>query len=503
MMVRVLIDLSPRAIRGLAGVLGAVAALVSTATAGPARAEEKPVDWVTVFSDDEGEIQVDRVSMARHGGVVYSWMTYTPRKRHKSPVNNQKYDYQLHARIDDCTAATMATEVILYTRYDGRDVEVNRAEGPLKFGPHPPGSVGELVASTICRLGAQATALQSSVSLDKVEPGDWRSLGPDQGRGATLSVLTPSAYRDGSTAAIVVRGDFAKPLELEDGRGYSRIVEQAIFVCDEKTYVVLSSDYYNSSGLLVAADRHPLETAPVRPVGDSGVAEVAKAACSAPGATHTGTGWLAGQGYIVTASHVVGELTEVEVFQEGRRLGAAQVVRNDPANDVAVLKPLFDTSRHAALRVSASAPALGARVLTLGYPLADELGVGAVKMTTGDVSSLAGVDVATGRADDHRYLQVSIPVQSGNSGGPVIAADGSVVGLIVGKQEMSADREIVQNVNFALKAAYINGVIEGLPAIGRAKVSSARGDTAAVVAGAQSGVFLIVAAPKREQTAAR
>lgn len=488
--------------KGSARFVSGLALLLLAATPAPAR--EQADGWIELLADPQGQIHVERDTIQRHGGVVYSWLTYTPRKREKSPTENRRYDYELHGRIDDCTAGTYATEVIAYRRYNGEDVELHRADGAnLKFDRRVPGSLGDHVAEAVCRLGGHAENLESGVLLDDVQESDWSRLGADSTGGLTFWMLTPSAYREAGAASIIVREDYAGPQVRPDGRGYTRIVQHAIFGCEDQTYVVLSSDYYNAAGLLVAADYRAPDTAPVRKASDPGLAQVAKAACSAPALPHTGTGWLAGRGYIITASHVVGDLTEVDVFQEGRRLGAAQVVRSDPANDVAVLKPMFDTSRHAALRVSAAGPALGQRVFTLGYPLADELGVGAVKMTAGDVSSLAGVDVATGRADDHRYLQVSIPVQSGNSGGPVIGPDGSVVGLIVGKQEMSADQEIVQNVNFALKSAYINGVIEGLPALGRAKVSAARGDTATVVAGVQSGVFLIVAAPKREQTAAR
>lgn len=479
---------------------GALALLLLAAAPAHARAENDP--WIELFADEQMQVHVEGPTITRHGGVVYSWVSYTPRKRLRSPANNRKYDYEVHARIDDCTAGTYATEAIIYRRYEGDDVEQAHADA-LQFERHVPGSLGEYVGAGICRIGAEAPALEAGVGLEDVPATDWRPLGADRTGGVSLSVLAPAAFREGDHAVAVLRGDYAVRKLLPDGRGYNSVVEQALFACEDKTYIVLTSDFYNGSGQLVAVQTNPTETAQVRSVKDDLTALAADAACSAPSAPHTGTGWLAGRGYIVTASHVVGELAEVEVFQDGRRLGAAQVVRNDPANDVAVLKPLFDTSAHAALRINAATPALGERVFTLGYPLADELGVGAVKMTAGDVSSLAGVDVTTGRADDHRYLQVSIPVQSGNSGGPVIAPDGSVVGLIVAKQETSANREIVQNVNFALKSAYINGVIDGLPPVGHARISTARGGTAAVVAGVQSGVFLIVAAPKREQTASR
>ena len=55
-----------------------------------------------------------------------------------------------------------------------------------------------------------------------------------------------------------------------------------------------------------------------------------------------------------------------------------------------------------------------------------------------------------------RYLQISAPVQPGNSGGPLLDASGNLVGIVTGK--LNALRlatytgDVPQNVNFALKA---------------------------------------------------
>jgi tetratricopeptide (TPR) repeat protein len=68
----------------------------------------------------------------------------------------------------------------------------------------------------------------------------------------------------------------------------------------------------------------------------------------------------------------------------------------------------------------------------------------------GNVSSLAGL------RDDSRYLQISAPVQPGNSGGPLLDASGHLVGVVTAK--LNALRiarsigDIPENVTFALKA---------------------------------------------------
>ncbi len=40
----------------------------------------------------------------------------------------------------------------------------------------------------------------------------------------------------------------------------------------------------------------------------------------------------------------------------------------------------------------------------------------------------------TGPGDDPRFIQISVPVQPGNSGGPLVNAAGSIVGVVPGKQ---------------------------------------------------------------------
>ena len=86
----------------------------------------------------------------------------------------------------------------------------------------------------------------------------------------------------------------------------------------------------------------------------------------------------------------------------------------------------------------------GEAVVAYGFPMTGTLSSGGV-VTNGSVSALSGF------RDDSRYLQISAPIQGGNSGGPLLDTAGNVVGVITASLG-SRSRDVPQNVNFALKA---------------------------------------------------
>ncbi len=105
--------------------------------------------------------------------------------------------------------------------------------------------------------------------------------------------------------------------------------------------------------------------------------------------------------------------------------------------------------------------------MAYGFPLGGALASSGVA-TTGTVSALAGL------GDDQRVLQISAPVQPGNSGGPLLDEKGFVVGVVVSKLNAMAIAEAIgdipQNVNFAVKGTVAKELLrdQGLaPTIGR------------------------------------
>ncbi len=87
--------------------------------------------------------------------------------------------------------------------------------------------------------------------------------------------------------------------------------------------------------------------------------------------------------------------------------------------------------------------------MTFGFPLSGLLSSGPT-LTTGDVSALAGL------RDNPTNIQISAPVQPGNSGGPLLDSQANVIGVVVSKLNAARIAEmtggdIPQNVNFAVK----------------------------------------------------
>lgn len=180
----------------------------------------------------------------------------------------------------------------------------------------------------------------------------------------------------------------------------------------------------------------------------------------------SGTGFfVSDDGYLVTNFHVVdeGESTFVKTKQ-GRF--AAKVVRTDPTNDLALLK--VDGAFSALPVASKSEGKLGESVFTIGFPLVDIIGT-EPRLTRGDINSLAGIK------DDIRYYQVSVPVQPGNSGGPLVNLSGDVIGVVtmrladIATLQMSG--ALPQNVNYALKSAHLRQLLENVPEL-RTKLKS-------------------------------
>ena len=162
-----------------------------------------------------------------------------------------------------------------------------------------------------------------------------------------------------------------------------------------------------------------------------------------------GTGWaITADGLFVTNAHVIRDADEIRI---GRRKNAAKarVIAVDERLDLAILKIESAGRSFRPLPLAAGNAPTGAEITVIGYPLAFELGDD-TRVTAGVISAQSGL-----RKDVTRY-QVSAAIQGGNSGGPVLNDHGQVVGIVV----TGIVRTDVENVNFAVKVAYLRPLLE-------------------------------------------
>ena len=125
------------------------------------------------------------------------------------------------------------------------------------------------------------------------------------------------------------------------------------------------------------------------------------------------------------------------------------ITRPMKKDDLAILKVDGGAARTAALRIGHPLRA-GESAVVFGFPLSGLLATTG-NATTEIVTALAGL------RDDPHLIQISAPVQPGNSGGPVLDASGYLIGIVVGKLDSlhmaQRFRDVPQNVNFAIKTS--------------------------------------------------
>jgi TPR repeat protein/S1-C subfamily serine protease len=161
----------------------------------------------------------------------------------------------------------------------------------------------------------------------------------------------------------------------------------------------------------------------------------------------TGTGFFVNnQGHVLTNQHVVESCSQVRVtVPAGTTDASIQAVHQN--DDLALLLTSAKAPAIASFRRTVAE--VGEDISVVGYPLHGLLG--GLNITSGSVAS------ATGLLGDARYLQISAPVQPGNSGGPLLDSAGTVLGVVVAKLDAiavaQATGDIPQNVNFAIKSA--------------------------------------------------
>jgi S1-C subfamily serine protease len=144
----------------------------------------------------------------------------------------------------------------------------------------------------------------------------------------------------------------------------------------------------------------------------------------------SGTGFLISpNGYVVTSHHVIKDADSIIIANEFFGELKAVVVNTDSKNDLALLKienPGFSLKRRLPFIIKKGSAEMGEYVYTLGFPRED------VVFGEGSISA------STGFRQDPNAYQISIPLNPGNSGGPLLDSRGDVVGIVSGIQTQTS-----------------------------------------------------------------
>jgi len=173
----------------------------------------------------------------------------------------------------------------------------------------------------------------------------------------------------------------------------------------------------------------------------------------------SGSGFVVSRNaYIVTNNRVVADcVRDIHGNLVGQAPVKLRVVSADEENDLALLQGTKKFKEKDIATIRASAVNSGDQVVAIGYPLHGLL-TSDLTVTTGIISSLAGLH------NDTRFLQISAPVQPGNSGGPLHDNSGNIVGVVSAKLDalrmVKATGDIPQNINFAIKTGALRDFLD-------------------------------------------
>jgi S1-C subfamily serine protease len=157
---------------------------------------------------------------------------------------------------------------------------------------------------------------------------------------------------------------------------------------------------------------------------------VVKVSSEACGIGYAGSGWVAGNGLVVTAAHVVAGGNKIDVQAEGQSSRSARVVAFDGSDDLALLRVpgLHEEALHS------TPPHFGDLAALLGYP-----GDGPFKAEPARVGSTAALFAPNyaGNIVSRTITSLRGKVRPGDSGGPVVDAHGMVEATIFGARKGS------------------------------------------------------------------
>lgn len=460
--------------------------------------------WEQVGATPDGRLYFLDVSRVRgESGFVRYWV------REFKPGGLFSRDREsIASQAADCRKNIYTVTAITERDSSGRVLsQGSRPQSEWQFDEAAPGSVAETLIRRSCDIYAKGYR-PSRLALDLPERQDWYPIGMDDDRSLAVDI-SPQTIKDlgSGVGRVLGRTTYTADQQTPSGSTYKYVIFEALINCAESTYDFSAREMINSSFQLVDAiykAEDGMVPQKIRP--GTMMSQIAVASCAKVGVTSTkahvppeseskkgsgsGTGWVVDDSHVVTANHVIAGAKQIVIVSHDRRVRKAQVVVSDPQNDVAVLRTDFGGSGPKPIPLARSLPNLGTKVFTIGFPHPDVLGL-SPKLTSGDVSSTSGY------RDDPRAMQISVPLQQGNSGGPLLNQAGEAVGMVIEKLNALAlykeTQDLPQNINYAVKVRYVQGLLDDAGIKPPATQRTRTGTADAVVTQAREAIVLVIA----------
>ncbi len=165
----------------------------------------------------------------------------------------------------------------------------------------------------------------------------------------------------------------------------------------------------------------------------------------------SGSGFVvSADGYIVTNHHVIEDATGLMVALNGRQY-PAEVVGDDPATDLALLKVETDEELDYLELADSDTVRVGDWVVVIGSPLqlANSVSVGVIS------AKGRSINITSDRSLEN-FIQTDAAINFGNSGGPLVGLDGSVVGIA------TAINFGAENIGFAVPSNTLRTILPQL-----------------------------------------
>jgi S1-C subfamily serine protease len=160
-----------------------------------------------------------------------------------------------------------------------------------------------------------------------------------------------------------------------------------------------------------------------------------------------GSGFIARDDLVITNAHVVAGVGKIQVL-DGAGEHQARVIWFDPKLDLAVLRT--NSLAGGPLELQAETVGRNTKGVVLGYPGGG--GFTASPAVVIDAFTATGRDIYNQNTTKRSVYSMKADIRQGNSGGPLIAADGSVIGVIFAESTTYEDVGYALTMDQALSA---------------------------------------------------